>query len=211
SKENLYEFYRSHPEYEELLVTLLRTYEGIYDFPVFISELTIAKLLREDEVKIKERLQKIAAYGVVHYTPQNDEPQIVFRKNRVATRDLQINLKQYYRRKEEFIHRVETMLAYLKTASCRSAYISHYFGDEEAKDCGICDNCLARKQHQFSSEEFALIASAIQQQLAQQPVTAEQLMAALPAVKKEQTWKVLQFLQAERKIIVSREGLLQNK
>ncbi|HEU4902006.1 MAG TPA: DEAD/DEAH box helicase [Flavisolibacter sp.] len=210
-KEALYEFYRSHPEHEELLTTLLRTYEGIYDFPVFISEPVIAKLLREDEQKIKEQLQRITSFGIIRYTSQNEEPQIVLRKNRVATKDLQINLKQYQQRKEQFVQRVKTMVAYLKATSCRSRFISSYFGDEAAKDCGSCDNCLAKKQTEFTAGEFASIASAIKLHLAQKAVTAEQLVAALPAVKKEKTWKVLAFLQAEKQIAADSQGFLQNK
>ncbi len=211
SKEHLYEFYRSHPEHEVLLTTLLRTYEGIYDFPVFISELTVAKLLREDEKNVKEQLQRIASFGVIRYTPQNDEPQIIFRKNRVATIDLQINLTLYNQRKEQFIRRVKAMVAYLKTPSCRSHFISHYFGDEAAKDCGICDHCLAKKQNDFTAEEFASIATAIKGHLAQKAFTAEQLVAELSTIKKEKTWKVLRFLQAERQIAANSQGILQNK
>lgn len=211
SKERLYDFYRSHPEHEELLTTLLRTYEGIYDFPVFIAERTIANLLRQDEQKIKESLQRISSFGLIQYTPQNDEPQIFFRKNRVATRDLQIDLKLYQQRKESFMQRVKTMVAYLKTNACRSAFIGSYFGDEAAKECGICDTCLSRKQRDFTAEEFASIASAIRLQLDQQPITTEQLLTALSSIKREKTWQVLQFLQSEKKIAVSSEGFLQNK
>jgi ATP-dependent DNA helicase RecQ len=210
-KDNLYEFYRSHPEHEELLTTLLRTYEGIYDYPVFISELVIAKLLREDEQKIKEQLLRITSFGIIRYTPQNEEPQIVLRKNRVATKDLQMNLKQYHQRKEQFVQRVKTMVGYLKATACRSRFISSYFGDEAATDCGVCDNCLAKKQTEFTTGEFASIAAAIKLHLAQKAATAEQLVAALPAVKKEKTWKVLQFLQAEKQIAADSQGFLQNK
>jgi ATP-dependent DNA helicase RecQ len=210
-KEALYEFYRSHPEHEELLITLLRTYEGIYDFPVFISELVVAKLLREEEQTIKEQLFRITSFGIIHYTPQNDEPQIVFRKNRVATRDLQMDLKQYHQRKERFVQRVKTMVAYLKGTSCRSHFISRYFGDDAAEDCGVCDNCLARKQTEFTAGEFASIASAIKLHLAQKAVTAEQLVAGLSTIKREKAWKVLQFLQAEKQIAADSQGFLQNK
>ena len=42
NKEQLYQFQESHPEYEPLLTTLLRTYEGIFGFPAFISENLLA-------------------------------------------------------------------------------------------------------------------------------------------------------------------------
>lgn len=211
SKEHLYDFYRNHPAYEDLLTTLLRTYEGIYDFPVFISEVTVARLLREDEKKIRENLQRIAAFGIIRYTPQNDAPQIFLQKNRVATRDLQMDMKQYHQRKEHFIERVKTMIAFLTATGCRSHFISTYFGDEAARDCGICDNCLQKKAKEFSAEEFAAIAAAIKQQLSQKAVTADELVGTLSGVKREKTWQVLQFLQAEQQIRVASGGILQNK
>jgi ATP-dependent DNA helicase RecQ len=211
NKEQLYAFYQSHPEHETLLTTLLRTYEGIFDFPVFISEMLVAKLLREDEKNIRQQLSRIASFGVVRYTPQSDEPQLVLRKNRVATRDLKMDLKAYQERKEHFMERVKIMVAYLKKNSCRSQFISHYFGDNEAAPCGICDVCLASKSNDFSADEFTSIASAIKLHLAQKQVTAEQLVADLTSIKKEKTWKVLRFLQAEKQIAADGQGVLQNK
>ncbi|RYZ24638.1 MAG: ATP-dependent DNA helicase RecQ, partial [Chitinophagaceae bacterium] len=99
SKKVLYDFYEQHPEFEEILTALLRTYEGIFDFPVFISEALLVKLMRLEEKQIKELLLKITGFGIIQYTPQNDAPQIVFRKNRVATHDLRINLAAYNKRK----------------------------------------------------------------------------------------------------------------
>jgi ATP-dependent DNA helicase RecQ len=208
SKNLLYEFYRNHPEYENLLTTLLRTYEGIFDFPVFISEALLVKLLKEDDKQIKTMLQKITGYGIIRYTPQNDTPQIIFRKNRVATNDLKINLTAYNRRKEIFIQRVKTMVAYMQLTFCRSRFISQYFDDEQARECGICDNCLGRKQSLLSSEEFTYIAAAIKSELATKQLTAEQLLMALSSIKREAAWKVLQFLQAEKKISVNSNGTL---
>ena len=211
NKESLYDFYRNHPEHEVLLTTLLRTYEGIFDYPVFISEAVLAKLLRQEEKQIGQQLQRIASFGIIRYTPQNDDPQLVLRKNRVAVRDLTMDLKAYQQRKEYFMQRVKTMVAYLKATACRSLFISHYFGDEEASACGICDNCLAKKASDFSAEEFNAIAAAIKLHLVNKKVTAEQLVADLSAVKKEKTWQVLRFLQAEKQIAADGQGLLQNK
>jgi ATP-dependent DNA helicase RecQ len=210
SKEQLYEFYKTHPEYELLLVTLLRTYEGIFDFPVFVSEMLIARLVNCDENNLKELLKKISAYGIIRYTPENDNPQILFRKNRVAVNDLQLNLVLYNKRKEVFIQRVKTMINYMQGTSCRSSFVNHYFGDDTTKACGICDNCLAKKDRGFSPEEFSTIAFAIKAHLSDKKLTAEQLVAELNGIKKEKIWKVLQFLQAEKKVFPDREGILFN-
>lgn len=208
SKDGLYEFYRSHPEFESLLTTLLRTCEGIFDFPVFISENLLAKLTRQEEAAIKETLQKVMRYGIVRYAPQNDEPQLTFLKNRVAAQDLRINLSAYHQRKDVFIQRVQKMLTYVRTASCRSAFIAHYFGDEAAQDCGVCDNCLQKKRSGLSAEEFSLIAEQIFSSLHKNALTGSELAAQLKNIRREKFWAVLRFLQAENKILATPQGHL---
>jgi ATP-dependent DNA helicase RecQ len=211
SKQLLYEFYKSHPEYEATLISLLRAYEGIFDFPAFVSEVLIAKLLRKNEKEVKEELLRLTSFGIIRYTAQNDAPQLIFRKNRVVVSDLQMNLSQYYSRKEVFVQRVQKMICYIQTSSCRSLFIGHYFGDEEGAECGVCDNCLAKKKLFFSSEEFTNIATAITQHLSQKPLSADNLFIELRSVEKEKAWQVLQFLQAEKKVQVSADGNLHNR
>ena len=208
SKSNLYEFERSYPQHEPILTALLRTYEGIFDFPAFISELLLAKLLRKEEKDIKQQLKTIASFGVISYTPQNDEPQIIFRKNRVAAENLTINTMQYNKRRELFVRRVEKMIAYTKTNDCRSQFISHYFGDEAARGCGVCDNCLNLLSSPLSAEEFDSIAKLITQYLSQKQMTANELLSQLNGIKKEKAWQVIEFLQGERRIVADERGVL---
>lgn len=153
SKRELAEFETNYPKHEPLLTTLLRSYEGIFDFPAFISENLLARLLKKDETDIKRELQTIASFGVISYTPQNEEPQVIFKKNRVPVDDLRINIGFYNKRKESFVRRAQTMVAYTKEMNCRSRFISSYFGDEEPKDCGVCDNCLRKKATSLSSQD----------------------------------------------------------
>lgn len=208
SKGLLYEFYRNHPEYETMLITLLRTYEGIFDFPVFISEPLLAKLAKVEEATLRTTLEKIAAYGIIRYSPQNDAPQLYFQKARVAAQDLQINLSAYQQRKEVFCARVRNMVHYIRTTACRSQAISRYFGDEGAAVCGRCDNCLQKKTNALPADEFNGIAAEIIGLLSQKPHNATQLLVALKTIRPENVWNVLHFLQAENKVHTTTEGLL---
>lgn len=210
SKRELHEFQKSYPQQEPLLTTLLRSYEGIFDFPAFISETTIARLMKKDEVDIKHQLQTIASFGIISYLPQNEEPQIVFKKNRVPVQDLILNTTLYNKRRESFIRRVETIISYAKENNCRSRFISNYFGDKDAKDCGICDNCLRKKSTELSVEEFQKISSIISQQLSEKQLTASELMNSIK-IKKEKAWKVIEFMLEENKIAVDEKGLLKLK
>ncbi|MFL5810678.1 MAG: helicase-related protein, partial [Flavisolibacter sp.] len=211
TKNELYEFQTSHPEFEELTTSLLRTYGGILDFPAFISENLVARLLKKDESDIISQLQMIASFGIIRYTRQNEEPQIVFKKNRVPADDLLFNLEPYNKRKELYVQRVKKMIGYAKSDSCRSEYISIYFGDETAKTCGICDICLAKKSIALSAEEFSKIAASIKEHVSQRKLTALQLITEMRSMKKENIWKVLEFLQAENKIEFDSKGLLKMK
>ncbi|MFL5741453.1 MAG: ATP-dependent DNA helicase RecQ [Flavisolibacter sp.] len=208
SKTLLEEFEKSHPEHEELLTTLLRTYEGVFDFPAFVSEIVLSRLLKKDEADIKSQLQAIASFGIISYAPQNETPQIVFQKNRVPATELRFNLAPYQKRKEAFIRRVEKMTSYINTNICRSAFIGFYFGDADAKDCGVCDNCLQKKSTPLSAEEFEKILGLIKIHLSKNSLTAPQLLREMAPVKKEKAWKVIEFMQSEKKISVSEEGML---
>jgi len=208
SKRELTDFEKHYPQHEALLTTLLRSYEGIFDFPAFISENLMARLLKKDETDIKQQLHTIASYGIISYTPQNEEPQIVFKKNRVPIQDLMINTTLYNRRKESFLKRVQTIISYTRQSNCRSRFISIYFGDKEAKECGICDNCLIKKATELSPEEFEKISLIISSQLSQKQLTASELIHQIKTIKKEKAWKVIEFLQAEKKIEADNKGVL---
>jgi ATP-dependent DNA helicase RecQ len=208
SKEQLYEFQRSNPEYEIILTTLLRTYEGIFDFPAFISEKLLSRLLKTDEEKIKDLLKKTSSAGLIKYIPQADEPQIIFRKQRVAASDLTINLYQYYKRRDAFVNRVSKIIDYAKSNTCRSRFINQYFGDDEVKLCGICDNCLRLKTMNVTPEEFEKISKSITTCLSGSPMMFSELITNLPDIPKEKTRRVVEFLRAEHKISVDKTGIL---
>ncbi len=209
TKQQLYDFQRAHPLSENLLTTLLRTYEGIFDFPAFISEKLLAQLLKKEEVEIVKQLKDIAAFRVIQYHPHVDEPQIVFCKNRVTVEDLTLNLTLYNKRKEAFVKRVEKIIAYTKHTECRSSFINNYFGDGAVRECGICDNCLLKKATALTPEEFELISQKIIQYLINEPLQTASLITKLNGIKKEKAWKVLAFLQAENKITVDKNGSVQ--
>lgn len=211
SKEGLYDFYKSHPEYEQLLTTLLRTYGGIFDFTAFISENLLSRLLKQDETGIKQQLQKAESFGIIRYIPQNDTPHIVFRKNRVKAEELSFDLQTYNKRKDAFVRRTDKMVSYIQSKDCRSRFISFYFSDSTAKQCGICDNCLNKASKDISPEEVEKYSGIIQQSLQETSLTTEQLIAELKGLKKEKAWKIIQYLHAENRIEADANGLIRLK
>lgn len=141
-KETLYEFERDHPLLESLIHALLRTYEGIFDHPVTIRERQLAFITRKTPAEISAGLAQLQAFHIIDYTPPKDTPQLYFLRDRPNAEDLYIDPVAYRERKERYATRVRTMIRYLDlSGKCRSRYLANYFGDKEAVDCGICDNC----------------------------------------------------------------------
>ena len=212
NKNYLYQFENDHPESEPLIKTLLRTYDGIFDFPAIISETVIANLLKKDKEEIKKDLLQLQHYTIIQYSPQKDSPQLIFLKNRVKTEDLFINLSKYEERKKRYIARVDKIIRYTtETKECRSKITANYFGDMKIEDCGICDNCLRKKETALTQEEFKKIHFRIIEIMNKESISAKELLFQLTGVKKEKAWKVLDSLQAENKIAIDHEGLIRLK
>ena len=212
TKESLYDFERSYPELEPAIKALLRGYEGIFDFPTSISEIVLIRLLKKDVGDIKKDLHQLHQYGIIHYEPQKDSPQLYFPRNRVKVEDLSINMDLYHKRKEKFIARVKNIVQYVQElVTCRSKMIGSYFGDNKLHNCKVCDNCLRQKKVHIDEKEFEKISNRIQTVLAPQPLPSKELMDQLGAIKKEKAWKVIEFLQAENKLEVDNAGWVRLK
>jgi ATP-dependent DNA helicase RecQ len=211
-KNHLYEFEKTYPLLKPVIKTLLRAYEGIFDYPASVSELLIAKLLKKHTAAVKEHLQQLHHYSIIEYQPQKDTPQLFFLRNRTRSEELSINNQNYTQRKEKFTARVKEMIRFiLSETQCRSKIIGVYFGDASMRNCGICDNCLRLKAVSLSKEEFQNIHQNIVSTLQHRSLRTKELLAALNGIKKEKAWKVIDFLQAENKIEMDMTGWVRLK
>ncbi len=210
-KKQLHEFEQAQPALEPMVKILLRTYEGIFDFPTAINELLLAKLLRADKAAVIKQLQLLHAYHIIAYEPQVDSPQIYFFRNRSATAELNINMPQLLERKQRYEDRVKKMHSYvIRKNECRGQFIASYFGDAATRECGICDNCLRNKSRPLTDQEFTDIHNRIIDAL-QQPADSKALLQQLKAIKKEKAWQVINYLQAETRLEVDAMGVIKLK
>lgn len=211
-KAPLYEFEKSHPELEAAIKSLLRAYEGIFDHEVPISELVLTSLIKKNPEEVKKQLQELHRSGIIFYQPQKDIPQLFLLRNRIKTEDLTINMSDYNHRKEKFRLRCKELIHFIREKTeCRSRMIASYFGDTSLSRCGICDNCLRQKAFVLSKEEFENINTRIINSVKDKPIPAQDLLLRLFDVKKEKAWKVIEFLQAENKIEMDKDGLVRIK
>ena len=76
------------------------------------------------------------------------------------------------------------------------------------KGCGQCDNCLRKKNVILTTEEFSKISDRIYHYLPEEGTEIKQLLHNLAGIKKDNVWKVLDYLQAEKKLKVDNKGVI---
>jgi ATP-dependent DNA helicase RecQ len=207
NKNDLYEFEKSHPEFVPLIKGLLRSYEGILDYPAAINETQLAKFIQTNQEQLTGDLKRLQVLGIIDYNVLKDKPQILFLQNRMDTQDFTINMLNINKRKLAFEKRIRGMITYVnKTGICRSKMIGNYFNDISIKPCGICDNCINEKNLIIAKEEFENICTMIYKIIDNRSVTVKELLLNLVKFKKNKIWKVLNYLQSENKLIITRDG-----
>ena len=208
NKDELNVFERSYPDMEPVIKGLLRSHEGIFDYPSAIYEAQLAGFIKKEVGELRSDLKKLQQFGIIEYHPQKDKPQIQFLRNRVNTEDFIINQNNISKRKIAFEKRLQAMMRYVKTKSCRSKTIANYFNDVSAMPCGICDNCINEKEIVITKTEFENIVEEINKLTKEIPVSSNVVFKHLIKFKKEKVWKVLNYLQGEDKINISVDGLV---
>jgi ATP-dependent DNA helicase RecQ len=212
NKDYLYQFEKDYPQLEPLVKTLLRSYEGIFEYPVSVSEHVIARLLNKEIEEIKTQLTSLHHHRIIEYIPQKDTPQVFFIRSRIKADDVSLNMKAFNNRKENHITRVNAMINYIhERAECRSKIIASYFGDQKVTSCGICDNCLEQKSIRLSKEEFDHINDRIVNSVRENSIQTKDLLQQLAGINKQKAWRVLSFLQAENKIEMDDAGWIRLK
>jgi len=207
---NLFE--KSHPKYNEVVKGLLRSYDGIFDFPAAINETELAKFIQQKKERLIETLLELNGLNIIDYKPQKEKPQIYFLQNRVRAEDLFINEKNILKRKIAFEKRLNAMINFCTNQSrCRSEMIGNYFDDHDLHPCGVCDNCLQKKNVILSNQEFNTISEGIKKICNTHQVSRQALFDQLSVFKENKILIVLNFLQEENSVVVDREGFIKLK
>ena len=205
----LEDFEFAHPQLDIVVKCLLRSYAGVYDNYTSISEKQIARKLRMTEAMVEEKLIQLRSFGIINFFPRKETPQIQLLLNRAPANYLIINHVAYAERKRLYKERVDKMLAYISlTNQCRGQFIAFYFGDKEAKPCGICDVCLNKKKKNTSTNEVDAIQTAVFDYLQSGSQSVKGLLESVTLVPTDKVWEVLQLLQDQSKIVIGDDGMI---
>ncbi len=144
---------------EPIILTILRTYPGIYETQTTINLSLIAKKSGFDETAIHLVLEKIKSLDIIEYHKKNNDATIIFNEIREDEKTINRISKYLETQNQQKINQFDAVLHYINEKKvCKSKLILNYFGEITKTDCGICSYCIAKKD---KSENTSLISEKI--------------------------------------------------
>lgn len=131
---------------DQVVTSLLRVYGGLFTDFVYIDESLIAQQAELSIQQIYFALKCLATKHIITFVPRRKIPYITYTQDRIDGDKVVITQEAYENRKEQFVKRISSMIAYAQTDFiCRSRQLLRYFGEETKEDCKQCDVCLEHK------------------------------------------------------------------
>ncbi|WP_418696297.1 RecQ family ATP-dependent DNA helicase [Bacteroides sp.] len=208
-RDELYKLREMGEDMDKLIQNVLRSYTGLFTDYAFINEDSIAVRTGLTRRQIYEQLIHLAKLHIVSYIPRKKTPYIIYTRERVEMRHLQIPPSVYEERKERYEKRINAMLDYVTNETvCRSRMLLRYFGEKNEHNCGICDTCIKLKNKSTAKNvSTAELATKVLHALAGKAMTPATLAEQLSA-DKEALAEVLHELLDEGQVIAV-NGMLQ--
>ena len=197
SKDKLYDFLLRNKQFDKILKAILRAYQGAFHHPVKIREDDLARHLGIPEQELRSSLLYLDQAEIVYYTPQKEQPQLLFLGERVAAENLSIDLDLYRFRKRRARARLDAMILYITEPKCRSQQLLLYFGESDPPKCGVCDVCLGRTAPDLSREEYDKYKVKIQRLLVREALTIEEIVDSFSGKHHTKVLKVIEYLLDE--------------
>ena len=166
-RDDLYRLRDNGTQADALIVALLRNYSGLFNDYVYIDEAFLAQQTGLTRPQVYLILKELGRRGIVDFIPQRSTPLIRYTQRREDSAYLQLPPAVYDDLKERYRERIEKMIEYATCENrCRSRMLLHYFGQDDAKDCGQCDVCLERRSTLSKAEDADRAQTLIEELLA---------------------------------------------
>ena len=123
---------------------LMRSYTGLFSFPVPIDEGYVAGKAGVTVPELRQLLYRMSLEHVIRYIPADHATIIYLHEDRLMPKNVKLTPERHERLKSTYMERMTTMIDYVNESdTCRSRYLLAYFGQTESTDCGTCDVCRA--------------------------------------------------------------------
>ncbi|MFY0482457.1 RecQ family ATP-dependent DNA helicase [Flavobacterium sp. PLA-1-15] len=149
SSKEIIRYMSLNPSDEEIILTMVRSYPGIYEVPASLNISLIAKKSKTTEAVVLQVLQKLKQKEIIDYHARNNDATLIF--NEVREDDLTINRVSKYLENQNNLKKeqLESVILYAtENKKCKSKIILEYFGETKTDNCGICSYCITLNKKQ---------------------------------------------------------------
>jgi len=144
-----------HSNDEEIMLTILRTYPGIYEIQTAFNPQLIAKKSNTSDTAVLSLLQKLKEKGIIEMMAKNNDASITFNEVREDDRTINRISKHLETQNKLKVEQLQAVILYSKEAKkCKNKVLMAYFGEKLKADCGICSYCIAKNKKQQNPEKI---------------------------------------------------------
>ncbi|WP_321333495.1 ATP-dependent DNA helicase RecQ [uncultured Bacteroides sp.] len=210
-REELYKLQEMDARTDALIQTILRSYTGVFTDYAYIHEESLAVRLGLTRQQVYDQLIALGKKRIIDYVPRKKTPYIIYTRERIELRHLQITHAIYEERKERYEARIKAMLEYVTSeTACRSRMLLHYFGEKNEHNCGQCDNCRGKRVTDILPQPaFDQLKEQILKAIQHHPLTPPDIARCVEANKDDLT-KALNYLLDEGELEM-KDGMFQLK
>jgi ATP-dependent DNA helicase RecQ len=136
---------------EEVILTILRNYPGIYETQTVFNIDLIAKNSNCEISKVQRILEKLKIKEIIEYQSKNNDASITF--NEVREDDKTINRVSKFLVNQNNLKKIQfqSVLDYANEKKiCKSKLILSYFGETNSVNCGICSFCITKTEKKIN-------------------------------------------------------------
>lgn len=142
SEEEMSHLENFQPVLYEIFIGILRLHSGVFQFPVAFRFWELTRYLDMEQSKILSGVKQMDAMGLLQYQAGETGSFLFYLHDRCRTENLALNVPRIKRLKKALKERIEAVKTYLfDEETCRNELIGRYFGENDRKPCGQCDNC----------------------------------------------------------------------
>ena len=153
-REDLYRLDSLSEKENDVVISLLRNYGGLFTDYGYVDESYIAQEAGLDCNQTYMVLVNLSKKRIIDFIPRKSIPLISYKRDRVDGSDVILDKSVYEERKEQFQKSINSVINYAQNDRvCRSRQLLYYFGEKKSVDCEQCDVCLSHSHHDDHNQQ----------------------------------------------------------
>jgi ATP-dependent DNA helicase RecQ len=113
----------------------------------------LSSILDVKKESLIRMMKELAEKGLAEYQPPFKGTQIKILK-RIDSQEINIDFRALRVKLKEAFSKLDELENYIYHSQCRQKFILEYFGQDDAKLCGVCDNCNQKNANQYIATDY---------------------------------------------------------